>query len=282
MQDSNFIHDYKKCIGKKIKQISVWEKRMLIMGAGMLVIGLSLGNTLGRSGERKRADQEIQQITREMRAEEQKKTEKLQEELERFTRKEQEGEGKTLPWNLELVNNLNPMKEGYIPRLEEIEDGYSVHHRIAEPLREMLGAAEKEGLHIIICSAYRSVEKQTQVFNSSVRERLDKGMNYWEAYKDTSLSVALPGKSEHGMGLSVDLISNQYTELDAKQAQTKEAKWLEKNCYKYGFILRYPPEKMSKTGIIYEPWHYRYVGKKDAEKIMKSGVTLEEYLHEEY
>ena len=137
-------------------------------------------------------------------------------------------------------------------------------------------------MNILICSAYRSVERQTQVFNDSVQDRLNAGMNYWKAFEDTALSVAIPGKSEHGMGLSVDLISNQYTGLDEKQADTKEAQWLKENCYKYGFILRYPPEKTAETGIIYEPWHYRYVGKEDAEKIMKSGVTLEEYLHEEY
>ena len=70
--------------------------------------------------------------------------------------------------------------------------------------------------------------------------------------------------------------------LDEAQADTEEAKWLEENCYKYGFILRYPPDKISETGIIYESWHYRYVGKEDAKKIMDSGVTLEEYLGETY
>ena len=96
------------------------------------------------------------------------------------------------------------------------------------------------------------------------------------------MSVALPGTSEHGLGLALDLISNQYSELDEKQAETKEAKWLEENCYKYGFILRYPPEKTAETGIIYEPWHYRYVGQEAAKEIMESGVTLEEYLEESY
>lgn len=137
-------------------------------------------------------------------------------------------------------------------------------------------------MNIIICSAYRSVEKQEQVFNSSVQDRLNTGMNYWEAYSDTAMSVALPGTSEHGLGLALDLISNQYSELDEKQAETKEAKWLEENCYKYGFILRYPPEKTAETGIIYEPWHYRYVGQEAAKEIMESGVTLEEYLEESY
>ena len=94
--------------------------------------------------------------------------------------------------------------------------------------------------------------------------------------------VALPGTSEHGIGLAVDIVSNQYAELDAKQAETKEAQWLQEHCYEYGFILRYPPEKQSLTGIIYEPWHYRYVGREMAQKIKESGLTLEEYLGKTY
>ena len=144
----------------------------------------------------------------------------------------------------------------------------------------MLEAAEKEGLNIIFCSAYRSVKRQEQVFNESMRDRVNQGMGYWEAYQETSQSVAIPGTSEHGLGLAVDLISNQYTELDEKQAKTKEAKWLKENCHKYGFILRYPPEKTYETGIIFEPWHYRYVGVEHATEIMRRGITLETYLGE--
>ena len=105
-------------------------------------------------------------------------------------------------------------------------------------------------------------------------------MDYWEAYEETTLNVALPGTSEHALGLALDLISNEYTELDERQEETPEAKWLAQNCHKYGFILRYPPEKTNITGIIYEPWHYRYVGEEHAAKIMEKGITLEEYLLE--
>ena len=80
--------------------------------------------------------------------------------------------------------------------------------------------------------------------------------------------------------LAVDIVSAKYTALDEKQKDTPEAKWLAKNCHKYGFILRYPVDKTEVTGIIYEPWHYRYVGKEDAKKIMERGITLEEYLGE--
>ena len=146
----------------------------------------------------------------------------------------------------------------------------------------MLRDAEKAVMNIIVCSAYRSVKRQEQVFNESVKDRLNQGMNYWDAFQDTRMSVAEPGTSEHAMGLALDLISNQYAELDQKQEKTKEAKWLAENCSKYGFILRYPPSKTNITGIIYEPWHYRYVGVEDATKIMDLGITLEEYLAQYY
>ena len=187
-----------------------------------------------------------------------------------------------LPWNMVLVNGEHPMEDGYVPQLKELEKGLSVDARIVDATKEMLADAKKAGLHIDICSAYRSVERQEQVFGESMKERVKDGMSYWDAFNETSLNVAVPGTSEHALGLALDLISNQYTELDERQETTAEAKWLKENCHKYGFILRYPPEKTNITGIIYEPWHYRYVGVEDATEIMKLGITLEEYLQDYY
>mgnify|MGYP001045035753 CR=1 FL=1 len=91
-------------------------------------------------------------------------------------------------------------------------------------------------------------------------------------------SVAVPGTSEHATGLAVDIISGQYTGLDDKQGDTAEQEWLMAHCQEYGFILRFPKDKSNVTGIVYEPWHYRYVGKEAAKKITEQGITLEEYL----
>lgn len=282
MADSKTMHYYIRRIRKRIRKMGNVQKKMIIVGVAALIIGIEAGSVLGHSLEEKKADKQIARITEQIRAEEQKKTEAVQKELDKLQKVNNSKDKEELPWNLTLINSTHPMPEGYVPKLTEIEPGYSVDTRIAEPLKEMLAAADKEGLNIIICSAYRSVERQIQIFNTSVKERINSGMSYWEAYRETCLNVAIPGKSEHAMGFAVDLISNQYAELDEKQAETKEAKWLEANCYKYGFILRYPPSKTAETGIIYEPWHYRYVGKEDAKKIMETGVTLEEYLHEGY
>ena len=90
--------------------------------------------------------------------------------------------------------------------------------------------------------------------------------------------VAVPGTSEHQTGLAVDLVSASYQVLNRKQEQTKEQKWLMEHCWEYGFILRFPSDKSDVTGIGYEPWHYRYVGKETALAMRDSGLCLEEYL----
>ena len=104
------------------------------------------------------------------------------------------------------------------------------------------------------------------------------GLSYEEAYRQAGTVVAYPGTSEHNLGLAADIVAKDYQLLDDKQADTPEAKWLKENCWRYGFILRYPTDKTGETGIIFEPWHYRYVGKEAAREIMEQGICLEEYL----
>ncbi len=270
-----------KGIRIKIGDMSKEKKRLIINSAIALVIGILAGNGIGRAGEEKKSEQKVSQAVTKAQA---KSDEKLREtEKQLYQLKEQLNQNeKELPWNMVLVNGEYPMEEGYIPELKELEEGLSVDVRICEAAKKMLADAKKAGLHIEICSAYRSVERQQQVFGASMKERVKDGMSYWDAYEETALNVALPGTSEHALGLALDLVSSQYTELDERQETTAEAKWLKANCHKYGFILRYPPEKTNITGIIYEPWHYRYVGVEEATEIMKLGVTLEEYLQDYY
>ena len=80
------------------------------------------------------------------------------------------------------------------------------------------------------------------------------------------------------LGLAVDIVARDYQLLDERQEETAEQQWLMKNCWRYGFILRYPTDKTEETGIIYEPWHYRYVGREAAEEITRQEICLEEYL----
>lgn len=267
---------------KKIRRINARmsreTKRLLLVGAAALLVGSFLGGKIAGASERKKAEKELSEVTEQLKAEGQHKVDALQGQLDAVL----STEIKDVPWYLALVNSDHPMEQDYDLELTELEPGYSVDSRIADEAKKMLSNAKAAGMKIVVCSAYRSVARQKQVFNDSVKDRLNQGMDYWEAFEDTRLSVAEPGTSEHAMGLALDLVSNQYTELDERQETTKEAKWLAENCYKYGFILRYPPSKTGVTGIIYEPWHYRYVGVEDATKITELGVTLEEYLEEYY
>lgn len=268
-----------KGIRWKIKHMTPVQRRLFVVSMLGLFIGGFMGNAMGRAAEEKRSEVKVKEAVASVQ-------EKAEGELYALEKKifdlqeEIKGNMEELPWNLVLVNESHPMEEGYVPQLTEIEPGHSIDTRVANSVRKMLADAEEAGLHIQICSAYRSIERQKEVFGQSMKERVKDGMDYWEAYEETTLNVAIPGTSEHALGLALDLISNSYTELDERQEETQEAKWLAQNCHKYGFILRYPPQKTNITGITYEPWHYRYVGKEHAEKIMEKGITLEEYLLE--
>lgn len=181
-------------------------------------------------------------------------------------------------WNLVLVNSTHAMEEGYVPQLAEIENNYYFDARAVEYLQQMLADGRKEGLDFWICSAYRTMEKQTSLYENKIQRLMAEGLSYDKASKEAATVVAYPGTSEHQLGLAVDIVAKDYQQLDEKQANTKEAKWLEENCWKYGFILRYPLDKTEETGIIFEPWHYRYVGVEAAKEIMEQGICLEEYL----
>ena len=194
-------------------------------------------------------------------------------------------EGSLLPegvsltdWNMILVNCWNPAPEGLTVELEEIEHGYHVDARIAEDLRTMLEDARAQGLSPWICSAYRSHEKQVRLYNSKVREYLNEGYSTEDARSEAGKWVAVPGTGEHETGLAVDIVALDYQLLDEGQEETMEQQWLMENSWKYGFILRYPNNRSEKTGIYYEPWHYRYVGKETAKIIYEMDICFEEYL----
>ena len=187
---------------------------------------------------------------------------------------------KSSDWKLTLVNASHPMEEGYEPELAEIENNYYFDARAVKYLQEMLADGRKEGLDFWVCSAYRTIEKQRDLYEDKVRRLQAEGMSSRTALKEAGTVVAYPGTSEHNLGLAVDIVAKDYQMLDEKQEQTAEQQWLMENCWKYGFILRYPTDKTGETGIIYEPWHYRYVGREAAREIMEQGICLEEYLGE--
>lgn len=140
---------------------------------------------------------------------------------------------------------------------------------------EMFKAAQADGIgRYKLASAYRSIQYQEQMWEA----RLGQDPAYGEDPYTDPVKV-VPGKcSEHTTGLAIDVLAESYGTSDEGFAETQEGRWLAENAYKYGFILRYPKEKENITGVIFEPWHYRYVGKTAAAEIYASGVCLEEYL----
>lgn len=184
-------------------------------------------------------------------------------------------------WNLMLVNSTHPIDETYAPTTKSINGEEEVDERIYDATMEMLQAAEDEGYSLLVCSAYRPYDLQVRLFNEQIDSVMStQDVSEEEAREIAGTVVAVPGTSEHQTGLSMDIVTMDHQTLDEEVLQTPEIQWLYNNCHKFGFIVRYPQNKMNETGIIYEPWHYRYVGIEAATEIMTRGITLEEYLAE--
>lgn len=258
----------------RIRKMRHPGKVFLVSCVSVLVAGFLGGVALGRYVESRQAVETVQKKDNQY--------ESLEKEYNSVKEQAEAQNEETRPWYLMLVNQSHPMEDGYVPELANIDDAHQVDARVLEPLQNMLKAASDEGYSLYVCSAYRSVDRQKELFNESMIDYVNQGMTYYEAAIETAKSIAWPGESEHATGLAMDIVSSDYAGLDEKQGETDDQKWLMEHCYEYGFILRYPKDKSEDTGIIYEPWHYRYVGVEAALAIRDQGVTLEEYLNEEY
>lgn len=179
---------------------------------------------------------------------------------------------------LRLVNPWNYMPEGYVPPLAEYAPNVQVDERCLEALQTMMRDCAAAGCTPYICSAYRTNDLQTRLYENKIAECRGLGLDEDAARKRAGQIVAVPGTSEHQLGLAVDIVDANDQRLNSAQENTDAQQWLMEHCWDYGFILRYPSDKASVTGIIYEPWHYRYVGREAAAEIKAAGVCLEEYL----
>lgn len=183
-------------------------------------------------------------------------------------------------WKLLLVNYQNKINSDAKIDVVQLKNGQAIDKRCYEELQQMMDDCRDEGLDPIICSSYRSYRKQKILYEQKINDLLNEGYSQTKAKNEAATVVAIPGTSEHEIGLAVDIVDDNYQMLENEQENTPVQKWLMKNCWKYGFILRYPENKKKITGVIYEPWHYRYVGKTAAKEIMSKGICLEEYLDE--
>ena len=174
-----------------------------------------------------------------------------------------------------LLNRKYKLPDGYVPKLTEAVKGSGVKmdYRVAPHYQEMYNAAKKDGITLTPVSGYRSYERQKNNFENQIKEYMNQGMNKVDATVKASQIRLLPGTSEHNAGIAMDICS-----LSETFENTKEFKWLQAHAHEYGFIMRYPKDKVNVTKIIYEPWHYRYVGTDLAKQLKSSGQVLEEYL----
>ncbi len=178
-------------------------------------------------------------------------------------------------WNLIVVNAGRELPEGYVPELKEILGcGKYLDYRVAPHYEEMYYAAKQDGITLTPYSAYRSYERQKNNYNHLTETYMhDYNLSEADARKKAATVILPPGTSEHNLGYAMDICGTESSFKD-----TKEYAWLQQHAHEYGFILRYTAEKQPITGIIPEPWHWRYVGVEYAEKIKNSGLCLEEYL----
>ena len=183
-----------------------------------------------------------------------------------------------------LVNPWHELPENYEPELAEATSNWQPHSeylvdaRCAGALERMLNDCLLAGGIPEICSAYRTLEEQQWLFDNKIERLIEEGVDPEEAPTLAATTVAFPGTSEHQLGLAVDILDVDYPYLDQWQEYTWSQQWLMEHSWEYGFILRYPNGTSDITGIIYEPWHYRYVGLTHASRMHELGVTLEEYL----
>ena len=175
-------------------------------------------------------------------------------------------------WKLVLVNLDHELPATYKQSIVH-RFNVDIDSRITDSYQKMRDAALKDNSKIWISSGYRSYEKQQQLFAEEIQTFYKNGVSREEAVSKASRSVARPGCSEHITGLAVDL-NGVLENFD----QTKESDWLQKHAQDYGFVLRYPKDKQNITKIKYEPWHYRYVGVENAQKMKAMNLCLEEYI----
>ncbi|MBQ8575163.1 MAG: M15 family metallopeptidase [Clostridia bacterium] len=178
-------------------------------------------------------------------------------------------------WNLILINKDNYIPEDYEVELLKLSNGEKVDERIYPELQAMFDDARSTGLELFVAQGYRTATEQQKLLDQKQEAYEKEGNSPAEAKELAEKWVAVPGTSEHQLGIAVDI------NADTEKCKAEDVyNWLAENAHKYGFINRYPADKTDITGIIYEPWHYRYVGKEAAREIYEKGICLEEYIEQ--
>lgn len=188
--------------------------------------------------------------------------------------------GQSDDWRLLLANKNNVVKN-YSPTVKKFDakycqdsvTAYQLDERAFDDAMDMILAAKKDGISLVILSSYRTYDRQMTLYKNKVKVYLNKGYSQKDAEEIASTIVAVPGTSDHNLGLAID-----FNYLDEKYENKPSLVWLRNHAEEYGFVMRYPKSKQNITGVIYEPWHYRYVGKENAREMNRLNMCLEEYV----
>ena len=179
---------------------------------------------------------------------------------------------------LSLLNKEYILKDELDIDLVSVGNGHQLERRSAKEITQMMKDAKSVGMRMNLTSAYRTYMKQVYLFKNKI-ERLEReGYSHEKAVKEAGTVVAVPGTSEHQLGLTLDFVTGSYKNLDEGIRNTKEYQWTEKHAWEYGYVIRYPKDKSAITGIISEPWHLRYVGIPAAQLMTEQDLCLEEFL----
>ena len=185
-------------------------------------------------------------------------------------------------WAVYVIGNNNPLPDNYVPQTKSIAGERLLDIRCADYAIQMLNDARNQGVGLFVTSSYRSIETQRINLENYTNRLINKGYSVEDATAKAQSEIALPGHSEHNAGLAMDIVSDDYwsyhSDLEQSFDQLPQYDWLIENSWKYGFILSYPKGKEDITGFIYEPWHYRFVGHKHAEKIHEIYESTGEFL----
>lgn len=182
--------------------------------------------------------------------------------------------GQEEDWPLILVNRDHPLPQTYSVETTTLDNGEQIDTRIYPALQQMFDDMRADGVYAIVASGYRTEEEQQQIMEEKIQAYRVQGLSEKEAKRKAEQWVAIPGTSEHQTGLAVDIngdgiYSEGYEVYD----------WLLRHAHEYGFIKRYPEDKIAITGVADEPWHYRYVGESVAAEMVGRNLCLEEYLY---
>ena len=180
-------------------------------------------------------------------------------------------------WRLILVNPDNLIPEGWVPELTMTKYGYQVDSRIVDDVTALIEGAAKDNVSLIICYGYRTLEQSQQLFEKQIRRQLANGLSQEAAVAEAKRWGAPPGTSDHHTGLALDIVTPEYQVLNHGFYDTPAGRWMEEHCWEYGFVIRFPKDKQDITGITYEPWHLRFVGKEHAAAMREQNLCLEEY-----